>query len=108
MNKIYYFLKENIDTIESFGKGFLTILGILFLVGMCSCSSPITLEQQRFTHNFHVQNGDYYGECMYCNAPDTEVIELQEKLKDYNKTVHRINPDNPEHQRRYQRHLANL
>jgi len=68
MNKIYYFLKENIDTIESFGKGFLTILGILFLVGMCSCSSPITLEQQRFTHNFHVQNGDYYGECMYCNA----------------------------------------
>jgi hypothetical protein len=39
---------------------------------------------------------------------DLEVISLQERFKDYDIQVHRINPANAEHQRRYHRHLANL
>jgi hypothetical protein len=42
------------------------------------------------------------------NEPDAEVAQLREVLEPVGLTVYRIDPTNPEHQRRYARHLATL
>jgi hypothetical protein len=39
---------------------------------------------------------------------DVEVMELREKLEPHGISVIRVNPNNPEHQRRYQRHLIGI
>ena len=91
----------------------LPVIGILFWLAGCSSQQPETVMEKlpnKLQQEWDKVYSDYemphpprsYG---YDASRDYEVDYLNGLLNEHGITVFRINPDNPEHQRRYRRHL---
>ena len=66
---------------------------------LVSCNTPEANPQTKW--NNYYENLDTSID----TSVDMEVMELREQLEPHGMSVIRVNPNNPEHQRRYRRHL---
>ena len=89
----------------------LPFLGILFWMASCSNQTKTVVEQPTSSDSLHQAWDEIYKDVSvprhrYNPKRDYEVEHLNTALYEYGITAFRINPNNPEHQRRYKRHLS--
>ena len=84
---------------------FTPFLLLLFWLAGCTTSQPDAQTKWDAIYEDvkpHVHEPRHYG---YVPADD-EVLDLRSELNEYGISVFRVDPNNPEHQRRYKRHLS--
>ena len=93
--------KKQIDTTVGLNISLclITLLGVILFSQLVSCTAP-ELDPQTKWNNYY-ENIDTSVD----TTVDVEVMRLREQLEPHGMSVIRVNPDNPEHQRRYRRHL---
>lgn len=86
----------------SFSLFLLSILSVIIFSQLVSCTAPEPDPQTKW--NNYYENIDTSVD----TTVDVEVMRLREQLEPHGISVFRVDPNNPYHQRRYQRRLAGI